>query len=54
MSVTPTKHRPTRQGEKGIPANESRNIVFAFLAMVGIVIFWLWIFFGVIAPWMGV
>jgi len=31
---------------------EARGAASAFLVMVGVVVFWLWLFFAVIQPWL--
>lgn len=39
------------QEEKQELPTEAKGIVTMFLAMVGMLIFWLWIFFDVMQPW---
>jgi hypothetical protein len=37
--------------EKQALSNEGKNVIVTFVAMVLMLIFWLWLFFDVVQPW---
>ena len=51
--MSAAKSKSTPSAPDTLAARESRNIAIGFLALVGVVIFWLWVFFGIVAPMMG-